>query len=226
MPASDDNFGRNLLLSLPPMEARDWNTTKAHLKELGLYSDDAMKERDVRTCVEEEGSGGSDALRAAVKQHQEELYQKKDAVTARSTVVVHDGKTVIRTYAEHLAPHNCSNGCWSGEWILDGLNLSGKVSLHVHYYEDMNVQMQSTRDFSSSTVAGDDEESLAKAVAEHIAKCEKEVYDSISDLFQEGGEMESKMKQVRRILPITRTRFKWDTAAQQSVKLLNERKTN
>jgi hypothetical protein len=224
----DENFSRDLLLSLPPMESRDWANTKGDLNKLNLYSDEAMKDRNQKMCVVEGSASSalSASLRTALQEHQS-LYEQKGEVSARLSFE-EDGETVrIRTYAELLAAHNCCSGSWTAEWTLlaKGTNgeLSGTVSLHVYYYEDgSNVQLRSIREFSSAPVSGPDEDGLAKAVAARIGEWELELFNELSSLYDE-GEMESKLRQIRRILPITKTRFKWDAAAQASVKLLNAR---
>jgi hypothetical protein len=224
----DENFGRDLLLSLPPMESRDWTVTKGDLNKLNLYSDDNMKDRNQKMCVAEGSASSalSASLRTAMEEHQS-LYKQKGQVTARFSFE-ESGETVkIRTYAELLAAHNCCSGCWTAEWALlakgtDG-ELSGKVQLHVFYYEDgSNVQLRSSREFSMESVSGTDEEGLAKAAVDRISVWEHQLFNELSTLYDE-GEMESKLRQIRRILPITKTRFKWDAAAQASVKLLNAR---
>jgi F-actin capping protein alpha subunit len=224
----DEDFARDLLIALPPMESRDWTMTKGDLSKLSLYSDEVAKSRNQKMCAADgrATSPVSAALRDALKDHTS-LYTQKGNVNARSSIEEDGDIFTVRTCAEILSPHNCSAGCWTAEWVLavNGTNgdLTGKVNLHVYYYEDgSNVQLRSSREFSSESLAGSDDESLAKAVVDQISKWEGIVFTELSSLYEE-GEMESKLRHIRRILPITKTRFKWDSAAQASVKLLNAR---
>lgn len=224
----DEDFARDLLLALPPMESREWTVTKGDLNKLSLYSDEASKSRNQKMCAAEGRATSpiSASLRIALQDHTN-LYIQKGNVNARYSIE-EDGKFVtIRTCAEIVSPHNCSSGCWTAEWVLavngtDG-DLSGKVNLHVYYYEDgSNVQMRSSREFPPESLVGSDDDSLAKAVVDQVSMWEVIVFGELSSLYEE-GEMESKLRHIRRILPITKTRFKWDAAAQASVKLLNAR---
>lgn len=229
---SDDgsNFARDIILSLPPMEPREWNMTKADLTKLGLYCDDVAKERNAKLCaidvVENPANPAnplSDSLKTAMKDHQEQQYKAKATVTARSSVSAEeDGSIVVRSYAEHLAAHNCTTGSWLANFVVtpgEGeVEMTGKVELHVYYYEGgVNVQMRATREFPATKL-----ESSAPVIVEKISEWEKELYNQLSSMFAD-GEIDCKLKKIRRILPITRTRFKWDAAAQASVKLLNAR---
>lgn len=231
----DPNFARELLLSLPPMESREWASTQNDLKKLTIYGDDSMKERNEKMCVaseqhnKEATSPLSKALRSSLDEHQQH-YKDKHAVTARYIVQeAEEGNILIRTCAENLASHNCSAGNWTANWTLKAApdctngELSGSVGLHVFYYEDgSNVQLRANRDFSSTPVTGSDQSEFARAIVAQIAMWETEVFNELSSLFDD-GELDSKLRQIRRILPITKTRFKWDAAAQAAVKLLNAR---
>jgi F-actin capping protein alpha subunit len=224
----DDDFARDLLMALPPMESREWTMTKGDLNKLSLYSDEASKSRNQKMCTSEARATSpiSASLGKALQEHTN-LYIQKGNVNARYTINEEGEIVTVRTCAETLSPHNCSSGCWTAEWVLavNGTSgdLSGKVSLHVYYYEDgSNVQMRSSREFASESFSGSDADSLAKAVVDQVSKWEVIVFAELSSLYEE-DEMESKLRRIRRILPITKTRFKWDAAAQASVKLLNAR---
>jgi F-actin capping protein alpha subunit len=224
----NEDFTRDLLAALPPMESREWTMTKGDLNKLSLYSDEVAVSRNQRMCVAEGRATSpiSASLRDALQVHQS-LYLQKGNVNARYSIEEEGDAVTVRTCAEMLNPHNCSSGCWTAEWVIavKGTTgaVSGKVNLHVHYYEDgSNVQMRSTREFTSESLEGSDGDTLAKAIVDQISKWEGVVFTELSSLYEE-GEMESKLRHIRRILPITKTRFKWDAAAQASVKLLNAR---
>jgi Mg2+ and Co2+ transporter CorA len=65
------------------------------------------------------------------------------------------------------------------------------------------------------------EDKVAKAIVKQITAREKELYEQMKDMCDQ---IDDNLKKMRRILPITKTRFKWDASAQKQVKLLNERK--
>lgn len=208
-----EDFARDLMLSLPPMESREWNSTKADLTKLNVYNDSIMKERNQKMCTT--GAAPKHAYDLIVKNHIESVYKDKSNVTARYVV---ETDNTIRTYAEHVASHNCSTGSWAGTWTISDTTLSGSIVLHAHYYEaGSNVQMRVNREFSAQLA-----DSEAETVVQQIKLWEVELYEQLSTMFSD-GEVDSSLKQVRRILPITKTRFKWDAQAQASVQLLNAR---
>jgi len=106
-------------------------------------------------------------------------------------------------------------GMWISEWTLEVPmggsigTLTGKVSIHVHYFEDGNVQLDDKVVFQSECPASADQVggAFAKKVRESesglMAKLE-ETYTNMSDNVLQG---------LRRRLPITKTKFDWDRAA-------------
>jgi F-actin capping protein alpha subunit len=169
------------------------------------------------------------------------------AAAAAAAVVL-----VVHTYAEHLDAANCSSGCWVGTWTMELLsekdaNLSGRVQFGAHHAEGqgVNVQTRIVCNFNAVLRVSTEEEmvnsmvakfekntmsyaeQLATKLVEQIALYESQLYEALQE--QNGEEqtyaanVEEGLRKLRRILPITKTRFKWDSAAQKNVKLLNAR---
>jgi F-actin capping protein alpha subunit len=172
-------------------------------------------------------------------------------VTARCSVVqeqaAEDGSTVIvaRTYAEHLDAGNCSAGSWAAVWTIRILTekeaeLQGTVQLHTHYSEGgSNVQTRAAKEFEAKTVTTEEElvhslvakfekntmsyaEQLAGRIVERIGVYEQQLHTELSAMLEQHN-LDDVLRKIRRILPVTKTRFKWDSAAQRNVKLLNSR---
>ena len=87
--------------------------------------------------------------------------------------------------------------------------LTGKVQVHVHYFEDGNVQLDDKVVFQSELPASAEE--VGGAFAKKVKECEQgllakleETYTSMSDNVLQG---------LRRRLPITKTKFDWDKVA-------------
>jgi len=152
---------------------------------------------------------------------------------------------VIRTYAEFLAPQNHCTGHWATEFEVDATEdlvdaqMRGYVDVHAHYDEDgANVQFRTRRRFEAESVhgslvqrrvcnvqGGDGVETfLADAVAKQLGRFERQLYEDTVCAECGADRIESRLKKIRRILPITKTRFKWDSGAQGSVQLLNQTK--
>ena len=207
MTDNKEEFCRELLLSMPPMESREFTMLQGNLKKIDGFQEEFLQDVTARTCV-----GGNDASDSFISSLKEKLkeYQRfypEKGVTARFAISKEENDIVIKTYAELLNAHNCETGYWSAEWKVQKsqtseAELSGKISIHVYYFEDGNVQMRGKRDFEAATVSGDD---LAQELVSKIAEYEKTF---LADLSDEDAVMSS-LKQIRRILPITRTRMKW-----------------
>jgi len=203
-----EDFCRELVLSLPPLESREFTMLKGHLKKIDGFQEDFLQDVTARTCYvagDDASDSFIDGLRQKLKEYQE-FYNDK-GVTARFAISKEGNDIVIKTYAELLNPNNCETGYWSAEWkVQKGKDtqpeMSGTISTHVYYYEDGNVQMRGKRDFEATTVMGAD---LAQEILTKIGEYEKTFLADLSD--EEA--VVSSLKQIRRILPITRTRMKW-----------------
>jgi hypothetical protein len=249
MSSKDLEFGRQLLLSLPPMEAKEFAVAKSDLTKLNAFQEDFLKEIDTRSCSGDVGGEDDTQLMALVRTKLTDYYQKysdKD-LTARFTLHKSDqeeGSMVLRSYVEQLELSNNRTGSWATEWkIKPGketeVDISGVAQIHIHYYENgSNVQLRATRHFEvqqamtaeeavNSIVARMEAKTMSyevkvvKAIGKQITAREKELYEQMKEMCDQ---IDANLKKMRRILPITKTRFKWDAAAQKQVKLLNERK--
>lgn len=186
-------------------------------------------------------------IRVKLSDYQSRYSDK--GVTARFSVMkeLDDGASsliTVKTYAEHLDDGNCSAGAWSAVWRINILTekeaeLSGSVALHAHSFEGgSNVQTRATKEFVAAAVSTEEElvhslvakfeknkmsyaEQLADRIVEKIGDFEKQLHTGLSNMFE--NELEAALRKIRRILPVTKTRFKWDSAAQKNVKLLNMR---
>ena len=71
-------------------------------------------------------------------------------------------------------PHNFWNGRWRSQWTLEASgSVAGKLWVHVHYYEDGNVQLQSTKDVEGN-VAITDPDATAKKFFKLILDAEND----------------------------------------------------
>jgi F-actin capping protein alpha subunit len=151
---------------------------------------------------------------------------------------------VLHTYVEHLDSANCSAGSWKGYWRIQMMNeveatLTGYIQLHTHYAEIGNsIQTKAKRNFNTTTISTKEEvvnslvaklekstlsyaEKLVTKIVQQIVSNEEQYYSSLDHCFNH--DMEDTVRKLRRILPITKTRFKWDSSAQRNVQLLNAR---
>jgi capping protein alpha len=251
----DTDFGRDVMLSLPPMETKGMAALKSHLTKLNAFDDNFMNDLNAKTCslTIDSNDNATTPLMAAI-QEQVEAYQSRYAakdLTARLTVQATpyaDGEQQMtaKTYVEKLESPNCRAGGWSTTWNISPITetkveMGGTTHVHLHYYEGgSNIQLRATRQYPERPVGTEEEavnaivaklearnmsydEKIAKATAKEIAAREKEFYEQMKGACEDA---EESLKKMRRILPITKTRFQWNGAAQKQVRLLNDRKVS
>ncbi len=87
-------------------------------------------------------------------------------------VFVKDGNFVIVLTGEKTNLKNFWSGKWQSTWTVkvDGstAELSGDVKLHVHYFEDGNLQMQSNKSFPATSFSFSSPEKLSEEVFSRI----------------------------------------------------------
>ncbi|KAI8898351.1 F-actin-capping protein subunit alpha [Globomyces pollinis-pini] len=105
-----------------------------------------------------------------------------------------------------------SNNFWAGRWrsywhITPDWKLVGLVRVHVHYYEDGNVQLFTDKEYNFSLDSALPPAQLATAVINHITKAESQYQTSINHSFNDTAV--NTFKSLRRALPLTRTKIDW-----------------
>ena len=174
-----------------------------------------------------------ESLAQELMKHQKDKYGPKGVTCYRdfqwgeTANVIH-----LATHAEMIDGHNSRTGSWTAQWIIQAENtpgvneaeLSGDVHMRVWCYEGCTVHMSGTQTFASTALEGDPDEELplAKVIVMQIKEWEKEVIEALGAVFEE--EMDGTLKAIRRTLPITRTRLKWDLIAQRALKTRQKKK--
>jgi capping protein alpha len=81
--------------------------------------------------------------------------------------------------------------------------ISGDIKIHAHYYEDGNVQLQSSRSFPSKQLNLNKElNTVAKDAMMHIKESEKSLQAGLQDMYLHMNE--ETFRQMRRLMPVTR----------------------
>jgi capping protein alpha len=126
-------------------------------------------------------------------------FETKDGVVACICGV----KTNLRNYW---------SGKWRSEWHFDpkGKTGSGKVRINIHYFEDGNVQMEQNKDIDKTGLSATDDKSFGEAAKAFVAKTENAIQDTLEEMYQNMSQ--ETFKDMRRILPLTKTKMDWTGA--------------
>ncbi|KAF5360578.1 hypothetical protein D9756_004779 [Leucocoprinus leucothites] len=118
----------------------------------------------------------------------------------------------IQVVANKYNPANYWSGRWRSEYVIsfDQGTVTGKILVHVHYYEQGNVQLTTTHDVAFNLPPGitsGDNSAASKIVA--LVEDEEGKYQvSLNETYQEM--LEKTFKSLRRALPMTRSKLDWD----------------
>jgi len=109
--------------------------------------------------------------------------------------------------------NNYWNGRWRNIWTIQfkpgsQAKIDGAIKIQVHYYEDGNVQLIANYNKKLTANTTTSAKSTAEAVLKQIIKAEQEYHASLENSYTTMGE--TTFKALRRALPITKEKIKWE----------------
>eukprot|EP01039_Chlorochromonas_danica_P004217 gene4219-4634_t len=147
-----------------------------------------------------------------------ETYVKANYLAEQSAagVFARDGVISILVSGEKVNLRSFWSGRWTSTWAVaktsaNAVTLTGEIKIHVHYFEDGNLQMQSTKIIPTQTLEYSTESDLAKVIFERIRAEENALQGGLEDVY---GNMNSEtIRSMRRIMPITKSKMEWNVNA-------------
>jgi len=129
-----------------------------------------------------------------------------------SAVYGKNGKIVIVISGQHLNLRNFYCGGWSSKWEVvfnqNSAQCSGVIQIHAHYFEEGNVQLQTSKNIDSQTFRVSDSSSLAHDVLEMIQNSENELQRGLEEMYI--SMKDETLKSMRRVMTVTKTKFNWN----------------
>ncbi|KAI1436239.1 2-oxoisovalerate dehydrogenase beta subunit [Xylaria sp. CBS 124048] len=121
-------------------------------------------------------------------------------------------KVAVVIVANKYSPHNFWNGRWRSLYIFNPStgSLEGSIKVDVHYYEDGNVRLLTTKPIVGSVSSG-----TGAGICKEIAAGERKYQEELNKGFTSLSE--GAFKGLRRQLPVTRQKIEWDRVASYRV---------
>lgn len=130
-------------------------------------------------------------------------------------VFTQEGNLVVTVAGERPNLRNFWSGKWLSNWAVTlspgQAAVSGSIKVHAHYFEDGNVQLQTTKEVPSVAIPYTDVSELATQVVTHIESAETDLQKGLEEMY--GNMNEETFRAMRRIMPVKRTKMEWNVNA-------------
>jgi len=163
-----------------------------------------------------------ESLRAAIEREVTgyTLNHYPHGVSATFSKETEEGKVIVSCVEDHqFQPKNYWNGRWRSQWtvVMSGnqAQVRGVLKVQVHYYEDGNVQLVSSKEVKETINVLDSETETAKELVNLMKESETEYQTAISENYQTMSD--TTFKALRRQLPVTRTKIDWNKITGYSI---------
>ncbi|ETW01128.1 hypothetical protein H310_06738 [Aphanomyces invadans] len=168
-----------------------------------------------------------ESLRAALQGELDSYMSAQFGNQGAAAVFATNSTITLILSTERVSLRNFWSGRWKSKWTLANVSpdssaatLAGRIDLHVHYFEDGNLQLLSHKDVAAAQVCGG-ARSLAQAVLDTIRAEEHVVHSNLEDMYI--NMTEETFKEMRRVMPVTQTKMEWNLFAHRTAKDLSRK---
>jgi len=152
-------------------------------------------------------SGNSDLIKSLLKSLTTHAREHYPSCSFGVYPGENDSSVTILLVANKYSPNNFWNGRYRAIYnipVSSPTTISGTIHVHVHYYEDGNVALSTTKRISIAIPSI----SPAETVIRRIATAERDYQEELNRAFSRMAE--DAFKSLRRQLPITRQKIEWE----------------
>ncbi|KAF9908541.1 F-actin-capping protein [Lobosporangium transversale] len=154
---------------------------------------------------------GIEELRKTIEKDTED-YMADRYAEGVSAVYGSNGKITIAIVHNKYSPSNFWNGRWRSIWQLETTTsqVKGTLKCKVHYYEDGNVQLETSKEIDEklSKTSADPNTAVSRALLDLIATAELKYQTALNESYHEMAE--NTFNGLRRALPMTRSKLDWN----------------
>lgn len=161
------------------------------------------------------------ALQAAINSYMDHHYSKE---LTGCGVYARGGEIHVIISSESVQLRNFWSGRWRAQYTIvpsgSSAKLSGSVKIRCHYFEDGNLQLHQDKNFPTTAVSYSDPASFASNTVQLITKLETDLQAGLEAMY--GTMNDETFKEMRRVLPLSKEKFKWNAAAHKMVRNLRK----
>uniref|UniRef100_K3WD37 F-actin-capping protein subunit alpha n=1 Tax=Globisporangium ultimum (strain ATCC 200006 / CBS 805.95 / DAOM BR144) TaxID=431595 RepID=K3WD37_GLOUD len=140
-------------------------------------------------------------------------------------VYVKDTHLVVNFCAQRINLRNFWSGRWKSRWEVDlsvhPLVVKGGIALHVHYFENGNLQLQNEKVIDDQELRVESTTALGDALLRVIKDAEDDLQTNLEDMYINMSQ--ETFKEMRRVMPITQTKMEWNLHAHRTARGLGNK---
>lgn len=197
-----------------------------HVRATYNKDHNVINEEDVTTSEDEQPSSSMiENIEKKVDNHLSKNFNASEVNTKHKVSENSAHNFIVEVNCNRVRLDNCHSGSFTATYHLDLNNyiIKGNAKIFCHYFEDGNVQLFADMHFKPITIVqSDSDPSSLNAIFKQISKWENEIISKLQSMFEDINE--NILKSVRRVLPISKTKFEWNANLHRMVKCLERPK--